>query len=133
MVKLQDGANGCKCPFKTLKRNLQHNNFKICMSIIVSEYHNTYEIQLYFQIPPVDTASSRTSFTLQELRPNTAYQIRLCCAIHSSKYWSEWNEVIGFTAEDSKQCLFVCLPGLTMSKHEIVTCLHKLPCNLKRA
>ncbi|XP_034296790.1 interleukin-6 receptor subunit beta isoform X2 [Pantherophis guttatus] len=52
------------------------------------------------EIPPVDTASSRTSFTLQELRPNTAYQIRLCCAIHSSKYWSEWNEVIGFTAED---------------------------------
>ncbi|XP_032068399.1 interleukin-6 receptor subunit beta isoform X2 [Thamnophis elegans] len=52
------------------------------------------------EIPPEDTASTRTSFTLQELRPNTEYQIRLCCAIHSSKYWSEWNEVIGFTAED---------------------------------
>ncbi|XP_015679738.1 interleukin-6 receptor subunit beta [Protobothrops mucrosquamatus] len=52
------------------------------------------------EIPPEDTASPRTSFTLQELRPNTAYQIRLCCAVSLSKYWSDWNEVIGFTAED---------------------------------
>ncbi|KAM3846116.1 interleukin-6 receptor subunit beta isoform 2-T2 [Vipera latastei] len=52
------------------------------------------------EIPPEDTAFLRTSFTLQELSPNTAYQIRLCCAVYLSKYWSDWNEVIGFTAED---------------------------------
>ncbi|XP_070599441.1 interleukin-6 receptor subunit beta [Erythrolamprus reginae] len=53
------------------------------------------------EIPPEDTASSRTSFTLQELMPNTEYNIRLCCAAVASKYWSEWSEIIGFTDEDS--------------------------------
>lgn len=104
-----DVANGCKCPFKTLKRNIQLSSFQIIVSEYHSEYHKTYKIQLYFQIPPEDTPSLRTSFTLQELSPNTAYQIRLCCAVYLSKYWSDWNEVIGFTAEDSKQYLIVYL------------------------
>ncbi|XP_063151718.1 interleukin-6 receptor subunit beta [Candoia aspera] len=52
------------------------------------------------EIPPEDTASPRTSFTIQELRPNTKYIVRLCCAVYLSEYWSNWSKVDGFTAED---------------------------------
>ncbi|KAM6471139.1 interleukin-6 receptor subunit beta isoform 2-T2 [Liasis olivaceus] len=62
--------------------------------------YKTSDSTVWTEIPPEDTASLRTSFTIQELRPNTQYTIRLCYAVYSSKYWSNWSEVVGFTAED---------------------------------
>ncbi|KAG8131094.1 hypothetical protein E2320_017691 [Naja naja] len=109
----QDSNNSCTIPdvvfFVTLEVWVQaRNELGVAESDhiefdpinYVNEYRTLNEIQFYFQIPPEDTASLRTSFTLQALRPNTEYQIRLCCGIDSSKYWSDWSEVTGFTAED---------------------------------
>ncbi|XP_044302690.1 interleukin-6 receptor subunit beta [Varanus komodoensis] len=56
----------------------------------------------WIQVPPEDTASPRSSFIIQELRPNTKYMFKVCCAVKNySGYWSNWSEeVVGFTAED---------------------------------
>lgn len=59
---------------------------------------------LYFQVPLEDTASPRTSFTLQDLKPFTEYVFRIRCIKEDGKgYWSDWSEESsGITSEDSK-------------------------------
>ncbi|XP_008100987.1 interleukin-6 receptor subunit beta [Anolis carolinensis] len=54
------------------------------------------------EVPPEDTESERTSFTIQDLHPFTKYIFQISCAVSGmSRYWSDWSkEVIGFTAED---------------------------------
>uniref|UniRef100_A0A8D0GNV4 Interleukin-6 receptor subunit beta n=1 Tax=Sphenodon punctatus TaxID=8508 RepID=A0A8D0GNV4_SPHPU len=54
------------------------------------------------EIPLEDTASHRTSFTVQDLMPYTEYvfQVR-CMKIDGKGYWSDWSkEKSGITAED---------------------------------
>ncbi|KAH0627952.1 hypothetical protein JD844_008548 [Phrynosoma platyrhinos] len=64
--------------------------------------YRTIDSTSWTEVPPEDTASERTSFTIQELQPFTKYSFQLCCAVkYWSDYWSEWSEeVVGFTAED---------------------------------
>lgn len=59
---------------------------------------------LYFQIPPEDTASTRSSFTVQDLKPFTEYVFRIRCMKADGKgFWSDWSEeASGITYEDSK-------------------------------
>nr|KAF6489692.1 interleukin 6 signal transducer [Molossus molossus] len=54
------------------------------------------------QIPLEDTASTRSSFTVQDLRPFTEYAFRVRCMKEDGKgFWSAWSEEArGSTAED---------------------------------
>uniref|UniRef100_A0A8C6XTJ3 Interleukin-6 receptor subunit beta n=2 Tax=Naja naja TaxID=35670 RepID=A0A8C6XTJ3_NAJNA len=86
--------------FPRILRISWENRFKVTQNLKYKIQYKILNSNDWTEIPPEDTASLRTSFTLQALRPNTEYQIRLCCGIDSSKYWSDWSEVTGFTAED---------------------------------
>uniref|UniRef100_A0A670YRW0 Interleukin-6 receptor subunit beta n=1 Tax=Pseudonaja textilis TaxID=8673 RepID=A0A670YRW0_PSETE len=86
--------------FPRILRISWENRFKVTQTLKYKIQYKILNSNDWTEIPPEDTASRRTSFTLQALEPNTAYQIRLCCGINLSKYWSDWSEVIGFTAED---------------------------------
>ncbi|KAM8960856.1 interleukin-6 receptor subunit beta [Pelodytes ibericus] len=45
------------------------------------------------QVPPNDTASHRTSFTLQELHPYTEYVVSLrCMQSNGQGFWSDWSK-----------------------------------------
>uniref|UniRef100_A0A8C8R5F9 Interleukin-6 receptor subunit beta n=1 Tax=Pelusios castaneus TaxID=367368 RepID=A0A8C8R5F9_9SAUR len=47
----------------------------------------------WMEIPPEDTASPRTSFTVQSLKPYTEYVFSLRCMKKDGKgYWSDWSE-----------------------------------------
>ncbi|NXK49907.1 IL6RB protein, partial [Chauna torquata] len=59
-------------------------------------------IFLLLQVPPEDTASPRTSFSVQGLRPYTEYVFSIRCMKEDGVgYWSEWSEEkTGVTTED---------------------------------
>nr|XP_020661193.1 interleukin-6 receptor subunit beta isoform X2 [Pogona vitticeps] len=72
--------------------------------------YKTVDSTSWTEVPPEDTDSQRTSFTIQELKPYTKYVFQLRCAINFAQieyrgneyegYWSDWSEeVVGFTAE----------------------------------
>ncbi|KAM5328869.1 interleukin-6 receptor subunit beta [Glossophaga mutica] len=54
------------------------------------------------QVPPEDTASTRSSFTVQDLRPFTEHVFRVRCMKEDGRgYWSAWSaEASGTTYED---------------------------------
>ncbi|XP_053304022.1 interleukin-6 receptor subunit beta [Spea bombifrons] len=54
------------------------------------------------EVPPHDTASHRTSFTLQDLLPYTEYVVSLrCMRSNGQGYWSDWSkEAWAITPED---------------------------------
>ncbi|NXL94849.1 IL6RB protein, partial [Alectura lathami] len=56
----------------------------------------------WMQVPPEDTASPRTSFSVQGLRPYTEYVFAIRCMKEDGEgYWSDWSEEeIGVTTED---------------------------------
>ncbi|NXA44800.1 IL6RB protein, partial [Nothocercus julius] len=56
----------------------------------------------WMQIPPEDTASPRTSFSVQSLRPYTEYVFSIRCMKEDGVgYWSDWSEEkTGMTTED---------------------------------
>nr|XP_009942084.1 PREDICTED: interleukin-6 receptor subunit beta [Opisthocomus hoazin] len=56
----------------------------------------------WMQVPPEDTASPRTSFSVQGLRPYTEYVFSIRCMKEDGVgYWSEWSEQkTGVTTED---------------------------------
>lgn len=58
----------------------------------------------HLQVPPEDTASPRTSFSVQGLRPYTEYVFSIRCMKEDGVgYWSDWSEEkTGVTTEDSK-------------------------------
>lgn len=57
------------------------------------------------QIPLEDTASTRSSFTVQDLRPFTEHVFRIRCSKADGRgYWSAWSaEASGTTSED-REC-----------------------------
>lgn len=61
------------------------------------------------QVPPEDTASPRTSFSIQDLRPYTEYVFSIRCMKEDGVgYWSDWSEEkTGITIEDRKYCIKV--------------------------
>ncbi|XP_003782802.1 interleukin-6 receptor subunit beta [Otolemur garnettii] len=54
------------------------------------------------EIPPEDTSSTRSSFTVQDLKPFTKYVFRIRCIKEDGKgFWSDWSEeASGTTYED---------------------------------
>ncbi|KAM4640190.1 interleukin-6 receptor subunit beta isoform 2-T2 [Amazona ochrocephala] len=56
----------------------------------------------WMQVPPEDTASTRTSFSVQGLRPYTEYVFSIRCMKEDGVgYWSDWSEEkTGVTTED---------------------------------
>lgn len=66
--------------------------------------YRTKDSSTWIQVPLEDTASPRTSFTIQDLKPFTEYVFRIRCIKEDGKgYWSDWSEESsGITYEDSK-------------------------------
>ncbi|KAM6111513.1 LOW QUALITY PROTEIN: interleukin-6 receptor subunit beta-like [Phoenicopterus ruber ruber] len=58
----------------------------------------------WMKVPPEDTASPRTSFSVQGLRPYTEYVFSICCMKEDGMgYWSDWSEEkTGVTTEDRR-------------------------------
>ncbi|KAI4021318.1 interleukin 6 cytokine family signal transducer [Homo sapiens] len=74
-------------------------------SVIILKYniqYRTKDASTWSQIPPEDTASTRSSFTVQDLKPFTEYVFRIRCMKEDGKgYWSDWSEeASGITYED---------------------------------
>uniref|UniRef100_F7E849 Interleukin 6 cytokine family signal transducer n=1 Tax=Callithrix jacchus TaxID=9483 RepID=F7E849_CALJA len=75
-------------------------------SVITLKYniqYRTKDASTWSQIPPEDTASTRSSFTVQDLKPFTEYVFRIRCMKEDGKgYWSDWSEeASGITYEDN--------------------------------
>lgn len=64
--------------------------------------YRTKDASTWIQVPLEDTASSRTSFTIQDLKPFTEYVFRIRCIKEDGRgYWSDWSEESsGITYED---------------------------------
>ncbi|XP_027462991.1 interleukin-6 receptor subunit beta isoform X2 [Callorhinus ursinus] len=64
--------------------------------------YKTRDASIWSQIPPEDTASTRSSFTVQDLKPFTEYVFRIRCMKEDGKgFWSDWSEeASGITYED---------------------------------
>uniref|UniRef100_A0A8C0LIL4 Interleukin 6 cytokine family signal transducer n=1 Tax=Canis lupus dingo TaxID=286419 RepID=A0A8C0LIL4_CANLU len=64
--------------------------------------YRTRDASTWSQIPPEDTASTRYSFTVQDLKPFTEYVFRIRCMKEDGKgFWSDWSEeASGITYED---------------------------------
>ncbi|KAI5939084.1 Interleukin-6 receptor subunit beta [Manis javanica] len=64
--------------------------------------YRTKDTSTWSEIPSEDTASTRTSFTVQDLKPFTEYVFRIRCMKEDGKgYWSDWSkEASGITYED---------------------------------
>lgn len=56
----------------------------------------------HLQVPSEDTASPRTSFNVQGLRPYTEYAFSIRCMKEDGEgYWSDWSEEkTGITSEE---------------------------------
>ncbi|XP_027462992.1 interleukin-6 receptor subunit beta isoform X3 [Zalophus californianus] len=67
--------------------------------------YKTRDASIWSQIPPEDTASTRSSFTVQDLKPFTEYVFRIRCMKEDGKgFWSDWSEeASGITYEDRHQ------------------------------
>lgn len=65
--------------------------------------YRTKDASTWSQIPPEDTASTRSSFTVQDLKPFTEYVFRIRCMKEDGKgFWSDWSaEARGITYEDN--------------------------------
>ncbi|XP_040833480.1 interleukin-6 receptor subunit beta isoform X1 [Ochotona curzoniae] len=64
--------------------------------------YRTKNASTWNQIPPEDTSTTRSSFTVQDLQPYTEYVFRMRCMKEDGKgFWSDWSEEAnGITYED---------------------------------
>nr|XP_003408091.1 interleukin-6 receptor subunit beta isoform X2 [Loxodonta africana] len=72
--------------------------------------YRTKDASTWSQIPPEDTSSTRSSFTVQDLKPFTEYVFRIRCMKNDGKgFWSDWSEEasgITYEAKPSKEPSF---------------------------
>ncbi|NWR73605.1 IL6RB protein, partial [Centropus unirufus] len=78
---------------------------QISTSVMRLKFNIRYKIvgdTSWIQVPPEDTASPRTSFSVQGLRPYTEYVFSIRCMKEDGVgYWSDWSEEeTGVTTED---------------------------------
>ncbi|XP_062984133.1 interleukin-6 receptor subunit beta [Elgaria multicarinata webbii] len=85
-----------------LKLSWQDQFNEITMQLKYKIWYKAMDSVDWNEVPSQDTDSPRTSFVIQELRPNTIYVFKLQCKLANYPgYWSDWSqEVVGFTAED---------------------------------
>ncbi|ELW65681.1 Interleukin-6 receptor subunit beta, partial [Tupaia chinensis] len=76
--------------------------FKTVARLKYNIQYRTKDASVWSQIPCEDTASTRSSFTVQDLKPFTEYVFRIRCIKADGKgYWSDWSqEASGITYED---------------------------------
>uniref|UniRef100_A0A8C2SPP4 Interleukin-6 receptor subunit beta n=1 Tax=Coturnix japonica TaxID=93934 RepID=A0A8C2SPP4_COTJA len=78
---------------------------RISAAVMKLKFNIRYRISSdtnWMQVPPEDTASPRTSFSIQGLRPYTEYVFSIRCMKEDGVgFWSDWSEEkIGVTTED---------------------------------
>uniref|UniRef100_A0A2K6QWK0 Interleukin-6 receptor subunit beta n=1 Tax=Rhinopithecus roxellana TaxID=61622 RepID=A0A2K6QWK0_RHIRO len=85
-----------------LKLTWTNPSIKSVIRLKYNIQYRTKDASTWSQIPPEDTASTRSSFTVQDLKPFTEYVFRIRCMKEDGKgYWSDWSEEAnGITYED---------------------------------
>ncbi|KAF6356990.1 interleukin 6 signal transducer [Rhinolophus ferrumequinum] len=85
-----------------LKLTWINSSIKSFMKLKYDIQYRTKDASTWSQIPPEDTASTRSSFTVQDLKPFTEYVFRIRCMKEDGKgFWSDWSaEESGITYED---------------------------------
>uniref|UniRef100_A0A8C5VE45 Interleukin-6 receptor subunit beta n=1 Tax=Microcebus murinus TaxID=30608 RepID=A0A8C5VE45_MICMU len=85
-----------------LKLTWINSNIKNVIRLKYDIQYRTKGASTWSQIPPEDTASTRSSFTVQDLKPFTEYVFRIRCMKEDGKgFWSDWSEeASGITYED---------------------------------
>lgn len=79
-------------PFQPVEMSLKYN--------IQYRSNNTKD---WIKVPPEDTASHRDSFTLQDLRPYTKYNVSIrCMKVDGKGYWSDWSAEMSGTTPETK-------------------------------
>ncbi|XP_021235993.1 interleukin-6 receptor subunit beta isoform X1 [Numida meleagris] len=78
---------------------------RISAAVMKLKFNIRYRISSdtnWMQVPPEDTASPRTSFSVQGLRPYTEYVFSIRCMKEDGVgFWSDWSEEkVGVTTED---------------------------------
>uniref|UniRef100_A0A8C9HE45 Interleukin 6 signal transducer n=1 Tax=Piliocolobus tephrosceles TaxID=591936 RepID=A0A8C9HE45_9PRIM len=86
-----------------LKLTWTNPSIKSVIRLKYNIQYRTKDASTWSQIPPEDTASTRSSFTVQDLKPFTEYVFRIRCMKEDGKgYWSDWSEEAnGITYEDN--------------------------------
>uniref|UniRef100_A0A2K5IGE0 Fibronectin type-III domain-containing protein n=1 Tax=Colobus angolensis palliatus TaxID=336983 RepID=A0A2K5IGE0_COLAP len=86
-----------------LKLTWTNPSIKSVIRLKYNIQYRTKDASTWSQIPPEDTASTRSSFTVQDLKPFTEYVFRIRCMKEDGKgYWSDWSEEAnGITYEDT--------------------------------
>uniref|UniRef100_A0A671F5A5 Interleukin 6 cytokine family signal transducer n=1 Tax=Rhinolophus ferrumequinum TaxID=59479 RepID=A0A671F5A5_RHIFE len=86
-----------------LKLTWINSSIKSFMKLKYDIQYRTKDASTWSQIPPEDTASTRSSFTVQDLKPFTEYVFRIRCMKEDGKgFWSDWSaEESGITYEDN--------------------------------
>ncbi|OXB55697.1 hypothetical protein ASZ78_000734 [Callipepla squamata] len=79
---------------------------RISAAVMKLKFNIRYRISSdtnWMQVPPEDTASPRTSFSIQGLRPYTEYVFSIRCMKEDGVgFWSDWSEEkVGVTTEDT--------------------------------
>ncbi|XP_060047039.1 interleukin-6 receptor subunit beta isoform X1 [Erinaceus europaeus] len=76
-----------------LKLTWLNSNILDFLILKYSIEYRTKDASAWSQIPPEDTASTRSSFTVQDLKPYTEYVFRIRCMKADGKgFWSDWSE-----------------------------------------
>uniref|UniRef100_A0A8C6AJA9 Interleukin 6 cytokine family signal transducer n=1 Tax=Monodon monoceros TaxID=40151 RepID=A0A8C6AJA9_MONMO len=85
-----------------LKLTWINSSIKSFIRLKYNIQYRTRDASTWNQIPPEDTASTRSSFTVQDLKPFTEYVFRIRCMKEDGKgFWSDWSEeASGITYED---------------------------------
>lgn len=85
-----------------LKLSWINPNIKSVIRLKYNIQYRTKDASTWNQIPPEDTSTTRSSFTVQDLQPFTEYVFRMRCMKEDGKgFWSDWSEeASGITYED---------------------------------
>ncbi|XP_054431324.1 interleukin-6 receptor subunit beta [Pteronotus mesoamericanus] len=116
-----------------LKLTWINPNIMAIMGLKYDIRYRTRDAPAWSQIPPEDTASSRSSFTVQDLRPFTEYVFRVRCLKEDGKgFWSDWSEeASGTTYEDrpskAPSFWFKMEPGATRGSRPVRLMWKPLP------
>ncbi|XP_055278009.1 interleukin-6 receptor subunit beta isoform X1 [Moschus berezovskii] len=95
-------VNNSKELSSILKLTWTDSRFKSFITLKYDIQYRTKDASTWNQVPPEDTSSTRSSFTVQDLKPFTEYVFRIRCMKEDGKgFWSDWSEeASGITYED---------------------------------
>lgn len=73
------------------------------ISLKYNIHYKAKDASAWSQIPPEDTTTTRTSFTVQDLKPFTEYVFRIRCMKEDGKgFWSDWSEDASGTTYEAR-------------------------------